>query len=76
MIEAEFLGDPKLSLRESLAVGRVAAVRNVRKIRGEHHGDRHQRQPVGGFAANPGQNTLTTVHCASSPRSAWITSPS
>ncbi|OPZ07899.1 MAG: hypothetical protein BWZ10_02749 [candidate division BRC1 bacterium ADurb.BinA364] len=65
IVESERFGCGDLPIGQRAMVHRIAAIRNADPVGGEHHGDRHQRQPVGAFSIQQSPNSLLSIHGAS-----------
>src|ERR1035441_9393524 len=53
-------------------VARVGGVGHAGEVGGEHHGNRHQRQGIGGVAAQVGADALLFRHIAFTTRSSKL----
>ena len=62
VVEAEAVRHRHLRIGQHAVVARVVAVAHAGQVGGEHHGDRHQRQRIGGFAAQFRENALLARH--------------
>ena len=62
VVEAEPIGDEGLSPGEDRGIAAVVGVGDARLPGGEHHRDRHGRQPVDGPARQVGEDALPGVH--------------
>ena len=62
VVEAEALRHRHLRIGQHAVVARVVAVAHAGQVGGEHHGDGHQRQRIGGFAAQFRENAFFARH--------------
>ena len=62
VVETEALRHCQLGIGQHAMVARVVAVVDADEVGGEHHRDRHQRQRIGGLAAQFRENALFASH--------------